>query len=249
MNNKIFTLNGCVWSVMNELRMDSTKDFDYLLQLAVEGFRDLKLYAAPNVKVAYIKITDAGIVYYPADMVTYTKVAIRHGRRLITLTRDERLAMPESLKVCDTPPHKLGALHEQQLGQWYFPDHVHNGSVVSGLFSLGGGVNAEGYYRDDPDRRQIYIAGGAGGEVVMEYVSNGVDLCGDTYIGAQWVEPVKMYIHWKRLDFSPTVPMNEKRWRYNNYSAAIEKAKTVNSPSEEEFFDLVWAGHKQTPKR
>jgi hypothetical protein len=79
-----------------------------------------------------------------------------------------------------------------------FSSHYHNGEYRGGVYGLGGGLNGLGYYRLNPETNQIQFSSDVPTtEIVLEYISDGINQDGTTIIPIEAVEPLITFIRWK----------------------------------------------------
>ncbi len=246
--NRIFTIRGVVMSVINELRLSSVRDYEYLEQLAIEGFRELKLFTSVSLEVEYLTMNAAKMVTLPSDYEQYSKIGIRLNGQIWTLTANDKIAMPSGVTKCGDPINE--SLKGEGLGYYGYVGHTHNGRYVDSLYSVGGGFNIS-YYRVDRRNNTILFSNDVPrSEIVLEYVSNGRDICGNTFIPAKYLEAVKRLVHWKRVEFREDIGVSSKNRRLRLFEDALDKAWALeNYPTKDEVMDVLWSGLSQGIKR
>ena len=120
------------------------------------------------------------------------------------------------------------------------------------MFGLGGGFRST-YYRIDKKEGVIILGGDIPlGEIVLEYLSSGINLSGKTYIDDDMREVLIALIHWKLKEFAPsrTVGEGEKvraRQMYDYEARKLSKLRKKFTISE--LMDTIYASYKQTIKR
>lgn len=267
-NNSAYkNLDYCVNTVLAELNDYSTTNYQKYLQLAIRGYRQLRLFTLPSIKVEYLTVnTDNNTVDLPYDFVDYTKVGLCRGGTVVTLSLNESLCLPRATCKCGdslssvlnstgTPDESILQNFFSVQGSafnygYFFASHFRNGQYVGEMYGMGGGFN-EAYFRIDKQRHQIAFSDAIqGGEIVLEYISNGIEADGSAVIPVQAVETVIAYIHWQRLWHNPKVPMNEKILKKENY---IEEETMLRhfefAPTIDEIMDTFYASYKSSPKR
>ena len=264
-NNSAFkNLDYCVNTVLSELNDYSTTNYQKYLQLAIRGFRQLNLMTLPNIKVEYLTVnTDNNTVDLPYDFVDYTKVGVCRGGQIVTLSLNESMCMPRKNCKCggtlSSILNSVDSVTDTSLQGFYsvygnsgyfFASHFRNGQYVGEMYGMGGGFN-ESYFRIDKQRHQIAFSDVLNGaEIVLEYISSGIERDGSAIIPVQAVEVIIAYIHWQRIYHNPLVPMNEKQEKKQNY---IEEETMLRhfefAPTVTEIMDTFYQSYKSSPKR
>lgn len=250
MSSQIFTIQGAVMSVLNELESPNVnKEYARLVTIAIEGYRHLKLHAGVSIDVAYLTMNDAHIVALPADYEMFLAVAIEVEGRLWTLTVDETIPLPDDVVKCETPLHKLGS-GDAAVGRYFFHNHRRGQSMVDGLYALGGGMNISYFREDKRNKTLVFSAKVPKSQVIVEYVSNGADVCETTAVPSLYYETLKAWIHHRRIykkrDYSRAEKLDALRYFEDQRELAIT---TEMMPTKDEWLDLISSGTRQSVKR
>lgn len=253
MSSHAFSIRAVVYRVINELRLQDTSDYEYLEQIAFDGYRKMQLESMDSICVKYFDIPTTLQVPLPAGYVRYTKIGIVSNGRVLLLGHDMGMALPEGVQVCGKPIHEVDVLDDYQVttqyGGMYFYPHHYNGTLQSALFGVGGGFKEE-YYRIDTKNRQIIFSNEIPAtQAVMEYIGTG-DLCGDTIVPPHYVYPLMEYIFWRRIENDRRVSLGEKQRRKQEYLVALDDADRIQwEPTIDELMDAVYSGTHQGIKR
>src|SRR5258705_3965293 len=90
--------------VLHLVQMDlddyATNRVQKYLQYCIMGYRDLHLYAMPNIKVAYLTPNDALVADLPQDYERYTKIGMCLNGQIWTLTLNPDLCLTHRLSNC-----------------------------------------------------------------------------------------------------------------------------------------------------
>ena len=161
--------------------------FSKFLEFAKWHFRELKLDQAQEVKTVRKTISDVKTVTLDTGCVDWVKVAVPVGQYLRTLSvnadlskEDRTLGNPEFTErwPLDSLPNGLDF---GQYGGYNFANY--NGSS---LFSVGGGIPAEGLFqfvdRGNGCKEILLDAPLNATELVIEYISDGINVCGETIV-------------------------------------------------------------------
>lgn len=251
MSNQIHTIRGAVYSVMNELELsNANKEYSRLEQIAIEGYRELIKFNGVSVEVAYLTMNDANIVTLPDDYERYLKVAIFMGGRLWTLTKDDTLPLPEGVVKCDTPLNMLTNDTSVDYGNFYFVAHQRGKDMVDGLYAQGGGLNV-GYFRwDKRNNTLVFNATVPQSQIIVEYISNGLNVNGSSRVPGRFYETLKRWIHWKRIEYKRGYSATDRQWRLRLFEDARQVAilQDLASPIEE-WMDNIASTTRQGIKR
>jgi hypothetical protein len=109
------------------------------------------------------------------------------------------------------------------------------------LFALGGGFN-QAYYRIDPTNTFIQLSNGVdGGDVVLEYLSTGVDVNSQTLVPPYYIEPMRNYIIWQLAEFEPQkYPVNAQN-RERIYTESMAEAAMAQGNTIDEILDAYYS--------
>ncbi len=257
------SLNYVVQQVMLDLDDPTMHQADKYLQYAINGLTDLSLYTLQGVKVAYLPINTQGIVDLPSDYIKYSKIGYDNGGKFVTLGLNEDLMLARKSDECGIPlnNNERGCNIDENIflypsyGYYYAP-HYRNGRYVGELYGATGG-QTDSSYRVDRERRQILFDSSISlsttlpiTEIILEYLSSGVDKGGETVIDRQVIPCLKAYIHWQLIEFNGELPLNIKQRRQELYYIEYQKLRKLElSFTKDEYFDAVYSTYTQSPKR
>lgn len=164
------------------------RDLTWMVQVAIDYLSE-KSPLDGNVSLKTINAsidTGARVFTMPQDCMRISKVGIRSGRRIWTLTPDTSLTYPEEIFTCesdkDDPVVLDGFYPTGYFGYFYnYPN-----------YTVGGGRN-ENYYRID-GRNIIFDHNIPDGKLIIEYFSNGSDIDENTLIDVAYAEPFRLYL-------------------------------------------------------
>ena len=243
----LITVNYVTMSILNRLRNYSMRHYQYIAQLVIEGYGELALWHLDTIEVVYLRMSSAKVVDLPTDYVDYVKIGIPVNGKLKVLTHKPNILLPRTF--ADGAP--VGNTDDSgDAGSIFFVDHFRSGQFVAGLYGLPGGLD-NAYYRIDRENRQIVFSGSIPrSEVVLEYVSSGIKLSGQTNIPRETLPSLRAYVLWHMIDMDPKVPMGEKERRKNNYLEEVAALDYFQSAfTADEYKRHVWKSTRQTIKR
>jgi hypothetical protein len=250
-NSALATIDTVVAYVLSDMNLEheyATKG-EKVAQMALRGFMDFNMYHLDNIRVKYINVIPDNSIDLPTDFIDYVKVAVNLNGKLWTLTVNDSIPLPE-IDKCGQQIQDITNTFQWQGGGFYFPDHYNNGFFVGGAYSLTGGFNTA-YYRIDIENRKIWFRGFVpNGQIVLEYISNGVNLSEQTLIPRIAVEPLVNFIHYKFALQDVRKNRGQIDDLRREYQNSVNQMRFfIGSMTEDDFKDLHYQSYKQTPKR
>lgn len=242
------TINYVVMSVLNRLRDYTMRDYSFLEQIIIEGYSELNLWHLDNIEVVYLRMSEAKTVDLPADYVDYCKIGIPINGKIKVLTNNENILLPRKFE----DGTDVGNADETVSGDdgIFFIDHFRNGNFIAGLYGSTGGRD-QAYYKIDRETRRIVFSGSVPrGEIVLEYISSGVNLQGSTLIPAEAIPALRAYALWQLIENDRKVPASEKERKKAAYEEEIEALRFFQTSfTADEYKKHVWKSTKQSIKR
>jgi hypothetical protein len=134
-----------------------------------------------------------------------------------------------------------------------YSNHVKDGSFVGRFYGLGGGNNANGYYRFFEDEGYIALYNfpykAQTDQIFLEYLADIRQVGGDYVVHAYDEEAVKAWLWWKSIQKSKAYGENKilsaRREYYNQKRLARLKH---NSSTVQEFAEALRTNNKLSPK-
>ena len=247
-------LNYVVRLVQLDLQSYSTHLVPRILQYCIDAYKqELKFKTSKSVKVAYLAMNDVNNAAWPNDYEYYTKVAINWCGRLVTLSLNNNIPLQRKYDDCgiatlDQVVANPDCCNNYDYGYFYSP-HYRNGQYVGEMYSMGGGFNEAGYFREDAELRQFQFYNVPRTEVVLEYVAD-EDTTGATMIPLHIVEAIRRYAHWKMVEYDKSIPLALKQRAQDQFRFAMTELKYLTwAWTASDFMDACWAGMKSAPKR
>jgi len=234
----------------------STRNIETYTEYALWGYRDLKFKILPGVNVTHVMPNSAMLAAMPSDYVYYTKVSIDVCGQSYTLTVNNKIPIPKmvcGVEIADVlcNPSNLLPLSSYEGGLFMYASHYRSGQFVGEYYSLGGGNNSAGYFREDETNRQFVFKGVPRLPITIEYVSDGSKGL-DQIIPATAVIPIRNYIDWQLKEYSngkEKVSDNEKQRAKNIYDESKLVLKNItNTPTIDYYIDVMYAGFQSSLK-
>lgn len=249
-------LNYVVSLVQMDMRDFSSHNVPYILQYCIHAYKsELRFKTDKSVKVAYLNLNDVNNAPFPKDYEYYTKVAINFGGQYITLTRNDNIPLQRKVDDCGEP--KLEEIAPATIAVdpffysygYYYAPHYRNGQYVGEMYSMGGGFNEAGYFREDHELRQFQFYNIPRKEVVLEYVAD-VNANGSTMIPFSAVEPIRQYALWQMVEHDKRVPVYDRQRAQDRYRFAMATYSDINwAWTLDDYMDACYATTKSGPKR
>jgi len=214
-------LSYVVNDLINELGAAQHKKFrNKYLQIAVGGLRELNLYHFNKFKQEWIDVSDSlGTVAWPTDLVKWLAIGINSNGRLWTFTRDNKIIIPE------------GTIEGQDTLSTTRGENTTIEKDISANLGTRGGVNTN-YFTVDEANRRFVINGDDVSEVLVQYISSGVNMSAESVIPIQGVRAIKDFVVWR---------VTRKQSDYQTYAISAKDLRDFeNAFSEEEFYDMMW---------
>lgn len=250
------TINYVVNLVQMDMRDFSSHNVPFITQYCIHAYKsELRFNTDKSVKVAYLVMSDVLNAPMPKDYEYYTKVAINFGGQYITLTRNQNIPLQRKSDDCGLPKLESVIVDDRLLDPflfsygYYYAPHYRNGQYVGEMYSMGGGFNEAGYFREDYEMRQFQFYNVPRNEVVLEYVAD-VGCNGDTLIPFAAVEPLRQYALWQMVEHDRRVPLYEKQRAQDRYRFAMANYEFINWMwTKEDYLDACYSTTKSGPKR
>jgi len=249
----MLTLDELVRNVCEESGDTKFKMYPKFLRLAIRCYRDLGLFVIPTIKSVELPINNNNTVDLPADFIYLNKVGICCGGRIVTLSVDDSLCIPEELCSCADINEEIshvngcctGAINPSGTTAFY----GWNGGYGE-LYGLGAGYNCLGYYRFDKENQRLILNSGYPNQlkptIIVEYKADGT-ANGVRYVPAEAQETIIAWINYKHF-LQSNRGVSESEWyKYTiNYDKLI---KLYGSMNMEDWHHTVLQTIKSSPKR
>ena len=229
--------------IINDLLVEEGKtsenDFLRYFKLGLNGMKELSFDVSGGVKTVELIVDSNSLtVNLPNDYVKYTKIGVLGN---------------------DGDVHSLGLKTERSLVSTVInpssstDDEIHPSDFSSGSeYGIGGGNNANGYYKVDLEGSTIQFTSSLSGKkIILEYISNSFmhPTEGKIVVHEFMVDAMKAYIFWKSIQRKRNYDGNEKSGAkseyYNNKRLARARMLSFN---KEEALQATRKSFKQSPK-
>jgi hypothetical protein len=251
-----YSLDSIVKEYLTEINDNNLARYRQIYTLAVSGLREFNMDTTGVPKIAELEILSTDRADLPSDYLQYTRIALcgRDGR-LHSLGRNDDLCLNRSFDDCGNVERHTGG--NDNSGDWMpwtidgLVDNYRNGELMGRFFGIGGGNNANGYYRVDKANNQILFGNLAANteSVIMEYIADISAIDGDFEVHPFVIEALKGWIRYKYFNNNPNSSLGRidmaKRDYFREKRLASERfgATTVN-----DWLEAFRFGNKAAPK-
>ena len=240
--NGTIGLEALVKKILFKLDEPEEQYFRYL-QFTMDGLRQMNMHHNQLMRYAKFTLDDLNSLDYPDDYIGFIAIGVPYNGRLWTFTEDKMLVVT----VTDDG------------GTDTFDSDLGEGDAVSeslwGSYGAGGGTNANYYVRDDVARK-IYVNGTVQTQVILYYVSSGINLSGtDTLVPFKLADAIEKYVIWQMASYN-TFGSNKNKARVSDlqmmedqYYTSLRQAREFDSWTADTLIDAIRSTYTQTPSR
>lgn len=233
MDSKAYiTLSQVVNSYLNEVG-DYTKDnFLRYLNIVIEGMSEINMDTVMYTKNYYPVVTSTNTVSLPPDFVDYLVIGYINRGIIRTLTRNDDINIPSG-EVCGIEIVDDNALSKAEI------------PVVHG-YASGGAWNIGEYTIDYNKRRIVFKGDLMGQQLVIRYVSTGINMSEQTYIKRDMMHVLKDYLQYILAKRSVSLPeARVLRLERQYYNKLAEYKRSQWQLTKDELLDIFYSGYSQ----
>jgi hypothetical protein len=218
----VVTIDSIVRSALMDLGENESR-YEQFRHWGLEGFRDFHFDMASEIKTVKLDLTAWKADELPIDYVDWVKIGyINSAGAIVLFTHDDRIDIhhddedgyPEDVTSTETLPEPTVSSNSQELPLW-----DNGGGDLGKLFGLVAKSNGAGYYKFNPQRREIQFAPSIKSDTVvyLEYISDGIDPCEQTVVNLMAAKLIKLYIHWQRVKFAKSSNLGQIEMAKRDY--------------------------------
>lgn len=230
MADPIRNISFVTLSVINQLKFYGIgmKHYAWLEEIAVRHYQTrLRGFEMPSIKSVKVNVDYATRIWpYPSDYIQYTKIAYSHNGKLYLLGVDNAIDLSETPPICDQPiednPNPTGGYYIWGWG---------GGQISTTPYASGGGFSAN-YYKDYPDKKYIQFSNALPpGYAVVEYLSMGNGVGGETLVLAAFEDALHKYLMWQVAELAAIPGLTQTaKDKERQYKDAIWDSKILSGP-------------------
>lgn len=234
---------------------ESESRYEQFRHWILEGYKDFRFDMAQEIKTVKLSLTAWKACQLPIDYVDWVKIGVINSAGAITLfTHDDRINIhhededgyPEDVTSTETLPlPSIPAVSTQELPLWGM-----DGGGTGQLYGLVAKSNGVGYYKFNPQRREIQFAPSikSDTEVYLEYISDGIEPCTKTVVNTMAAKLLKLYGHWQRVKYAKSSNMAQIQMMKKDYEVEYNKVQDrLCKITVEDVLDCARDGYRLTP--
>ena len=207
------------------------------LQIILEGRQEYGFKSSTELRTQELTVTALNTVDVPLDYVDYVRIGYEIDGEIWTLTKNNNIKLPRGLNC----------------GQVIAADSTPMGSSGRWVdFSARGGHNFL-YYRYDKELRRLVFEGDAVGRtIILEFISDGVSMDGETYVPTDMGAMLIAYLEWqlKLYGVKENKSNNDTEYYRREFSAARKEYTSSKLKfTADEVLDVLRSTYHQTVKR
>jgi hypothetical protein len=238
----VVSLKYVVMQVFDDMEVFSQRKYRHYLNIARNGLVELQTHVLKDLKTIQLDIDPlTGIVELPDDYMYYHSIAVLRNNKMYPIVRSDKIPMFIE-DSCGEQSNEFKSSIYSVPSKGIYRDKMYNAN---------GGDFYVKYRIDHKNRRIIFQGYNELDKVYMEYISSGVIADGGDVMVPRYIVPaLKEWIHWKKIEYNPTVAYNEKERRERSYYHEARKAAKVRRPINlSEIMDAIHSASQTTPKR
>lgn len=244
----VVSIQHVVRNYMNE-RNYNMSQYKRLVQVAIRGFSNLNMTELRSVSTFYGTPDESGQIFLPPDYVDYCAVGYLMGSQVYVLSRNKSLYINK-----DTVNGGVSNVSETDGDEvfYVFGNHYRNGAFVTTLFGARGAYT-EQYFNIDTENKILQVSSLVPrSEMIIEYVSTGVSLNGNTYIPRYAEQALIEWLYWRDAKGKPFG--NQTRGviadSKQDYVEEVNILRDIQTlPTFQEAMDAIYSETRQSPKR
>jgi len=212
----------------------SDDEYYRLLNLAARGLRDVrKFHATRVVKTKEYNLSNLtnGVLHYPENCIGIVDVFYNRSNRLFPARQRDDIVyhLNESGSVSDV---------ESPIAN----------DIYTAKYNVPGGLNQYNY-TDDKENRRLIFDNVNDEKIWLKYVSTGITLGENTIVPEEYQEIIEAYILWQEALKHRNFSLNRVRPYKQAYNQAAKRLEAFQSPTLNEWKDIIYSTFKQTAKR
>ena len=239
------TANNIIDESLAALRDEGRTMYNEAAMYFDRGFREFRLFHdSGSIKESWQPVTAINTVNYPKDLLKLISVGVVVDKEFFTFTRSDKMVAPITSPI----DASLDSDREE--------DSTLRRTPTYGYGTKAG--NVEYYYKDDKVGRRIVLGRMAlditryasRSEVLVQYVSTGLDNLDETYIPNEAANLLMAYIEYKLVESRPEkygrAYIADKKQNYFEEKAMVA---ALEMPSLDELIDVIYETSSQLPRR
>lgn len=255
MNQGYTTLDQITREACMELDDPGLHNYTKFMLWAMEGLQEMRIDDFQEIKSIRETTTTIATLPFPSDMVKWTKIGEMSGDRVKVFTINNSLTFNHNVecgveianpRYKTSPNLDVNVNWEALDGYYFYGFYGYDGRAIYGY---GNGTQGDGEFKVNKDRREFQFSSQyASKDVILEYVSSGLNPSGQTYVEESIRKAVKEYIFWMNTERSRTSSGFDKQRAEQLYNAAARIAARRNFISIDTIEAIMRKSYTQTAR-
>ena len=199
-------------------------------QMITNGLRDLQLYHHKSPKRVLLDMSASFTVDLPSDFLSFIAIGMSINGKLHVFTEENEL-----LAIATTDP----------VYDW--SDSIDELSTVN--YGTAGGKNTDYFKIDWENNRIVFNSPEARKEIILEYVSSGIDATAESSVPVVVKMALISYALWQDALMSEKTFYNRILILEKNYEKEVEKLRMLELPGIDSIRDQIRRSYKQGARR
>lgn len=243
----MITLDKIVREYLIESGSMSEHKYARMLQIAISGLRELNMDVSGIPKTVYLDLDFSTYsVNLPEDFISHVFIGFCENGRMVSFGKNDAICTGNTYDDCGNL-----LISYQNTGNAVLEiDGIYrNGEFIGGIFGLGGGNNANGYYKIDINSGRIFFSNINQSEILLEYLGSPQKINGEHVIHEYEAEAIKAWMYWKEIYRDKNIAVSQKEAAKQEYIRNKGLAQRRRSSfTIEEALQSIRRGNKQSPK-
>lgn len=233
---------------------------------ALSGYREAQFDFAQEIKTVLIPMNSLRVAELPCDCIDWIKIGIKIGERVYTVGLNTDMARINEADSCgnllpNTPRQPVSAQPRGINMNAYIPAYFvfsnFNGQSIQGQtdpkMGIQDGLSIKEYFDIEGKYPNIRIRFSSemmmAAQVYVEYISDGIEPSGETYVNPYMYEYLRTYIHYRRTEGNDNISLGVKRdWETKMERKRNIAAQRINSITPDDVINSSRKGFKLTLK-
>ncbi len=251
-----YTVNSIVKEYLAQIGDTNMGRFMKFKTIAVSGIRQwhMDVTGVPNVVTLDVSSTDRAPL--PFDYLNYTKIGICGADGVMyPLAENNNICLDRNFDACGNEStcesdYSLGGGYAYT-APGFVNDHWRNGEMMGRFFGIGGGQNANGYFKIDTKNGEIVLKNllCSVHQIELEYISDITAVNGDFAVHPFMLQTLKYWIYYQALVFDRNAGESEKAEAERRYNKEYRVSKKrFSSTPLSEWYRAIRSGNNAAVK-
>ena len=254
MNQGYTTLDQIVREACLESDDHGMHNYEKFMLWAMEGLQEMRIDDFQEIKSILVTTSTIATIPFPVDMVKWTKIGEVSGDRVKVFTINNSIMLNHQTD-CGIEQNNekykaatyldIARENNESIDGYYFYGFGSSGAI----YGYGNGTQGDGQFRVDKSRREFQFSSQyASKDIVLEYVSTGLNPSGQSYIEESIRKAVKEYIFWWKTERDRAAGGGEKDRAKYLYDQAARVAQRRNLIDLDTIQAILRKAYMPTPR-